>query len=219
MPIKTNLLKKIVILFFAVFAFDVNADSDNDWKKINQDNEIEVFSRKITDSSMEAFKGVGIIEASVEKVLWVLLDNEHRTEWVNRLKYSKIIEEKAKPYEYVVYQEFEFPWPMGKRDLIYKGKVYKDENLKEVKLKMKSVEHQDAPKTSNIRAELYGSRYKLKPLGKNKTILTVKIHYDPKGSVPKWLTNSIQKKWPIKTIDGIRKQVKKDFVRDLNLFE
>jgi hypothetical protein len=33
------------------------------------------------------------------------------------------------------------------------------------------------------------------------------IHIDPKGSVPHWIINEIQKNWPLKYLTGLEKQV------------
>jgi hypothetical protein len=37
---------------------------------------------------------------------------------------------------------------------------------------------------------------------------------DPKGSIPKWIFNMIQKKWPENTFKNVRKQVQKSDIVD-----
>ena len=39
----------------------------------------------------------------------------------------------------------------------------------------------------------------------------------PKGWLPTWLVNLIQKSWPLKTLNGIRNIVGKDFVGEMKL--
>ena len=110
----------------------------------------------------------------------------------------------------MIYQVFGLPWPVNDRDYVYDARAYwKGEKLV---LALKSTKHPKAPKTIGVRANLKHSYYYLTPKGENKTHVVVEIHTDPMGSLPSWLVNIIQKKWPIKTLSGIRRMVKKPFV-------
>ena len=96
---------------------------------------------------------------------------------------------------------------LNNRDYVYHVKASKKgEN---VYIAIKSTTHSDAPSTVGVRAHLNNSNYVLEPLGENKTKVTVEIHTDPKGLLPSWLVNLIQKNWPVKTLNGIRKQTAK----------
>ena len=81
-------------------------------------------------------------------------------------------------------------------------------------LEIKSVTHPKAPKTVGVRGELTYCHYILKRAG-NKTIVDVAVALDPKGSLPGWVVNLVQKSWPMKTLKGLRNQVKKPFVKTL----
>ncbi len=205
---------RIFALFLVFYALNLPARPSitQGWEQIDRTEGIEVFRKAIDGSDVVAFRGIGEIEAPIEKVLWVLLDNSHRTEWVDRLKSSTILEEANRPFEYVVYQEFSLPWPINNRDFVYQAKAEKIG--KQIVLNMHSVNRDRVPQTAGVRAELYHSAYRMKPLSQNKTRLEVEIHSDPKGMLPKWLVNLIQKSWPSKTLKGIRIQVKKEFVKN-----
>ena len=43
----------------------------------------------------------------------------------------------------------------------------------------------------------------MKPLSKETTKVEVVIHVDPRGAIPKWLVNFIQKNWPYKFLKRI----------------
>jgi hypothetical protein len=64
-----------------------------------------------------------------------------------------------------------------------------------------------------VRANLIRSKYELIPKGKQQTIVIVEIHTDPKGLIPTWLVNAIQKGWPRKTLVALGKQVKNSYVK------
>ncbi len=50
----------------------------------------------------------------------------------------------------------------------------------------------------------------MKSLGNDlKTYFSIEVHVDPKGWLPVWLVNLIQRKWTRKYIEGLRMQVKR----------
>ncbi len=208
-----NIFLKIYILLLLCLTLNLFASSPTKlkWEQIDRDECIDVFRKVVRNSNLVAFKGIGEIDAPLGKVLWVLLDYKHRTDWVDRLKTTIILEKDNNPFEYVAYQEFKLPWPLSNRDYVYQGKAEKVGN--NIVLNMHSVKRDCAPKTVGVRAELHHSSYTMEPINNKKTRLIVEIYSDPKGSLPKWFVNLIQKNWPLKTLKGIRKQVKKTFVK------
>jgi hypothetical protein len=185
------------------------------WEKIDEADGIKVFRKEVPGSPLVAFRGEGMISAPLEKLLWVLADNAHRTEWVDRLKKSVVLQTNGS-YEYIVYQHFGLPFPISDRDYVYRGKATRDKNGV-VTLDISSVTHPKAPATVGVRANVIGSRYVLTPKGPDKTYVVVEIHTDPKGAIPTWLVNLIQKSWPMKTLQNMRTQVAKPFVKRLEL--
>lgn len=182
-----------------------------DWEKINEEDGVEVFSREIPGSDLVAFKGTTVMNEPLQKVLFVLLTNEHREEWVNRLYISTVLERRS-PFDYVVYQAFELPVIMSNRDYVYRGRATRSSHNDSVILSISSIERADAPETIGVRANLINSRYVLTPIDNNTTRVEVEIHTDPKGWLPTWLINMIQKSWPLKTLTGLREQTKKPYV-------
>lgn len=180
------------------------------WEKIDDDAGIRVFRKEVAGSSVVAFRGEATVEAPIEKVLWVLGDNTHRTEWVDRLEKSVVLEKKG-PYESVVYQHFSLPFPASDRDYVYRGKATRDKSGV-VTLLLESVTHPKAPATVGVRANLIKSRYLLTPKGKDRTFVVVEIHTDPMGSLPSFIVNLVQKSWPRKTLNGLREHVKKSYI-------
>jgi hypothetical protein len=185
------------------------------WEKIDEEDGIKVFRKEVPGSPLVAFRGEAMVSAPIEKLLWVLADNAHRTDWVDRLKKSVVLQTNGS-YEYIVYQHFGLPFPISDRDYVYRGRATRDKNGV-VTLDIASVTHPKAPATVGVRANLIGSRYVLTPKGPEKTYVVVEIHTDPKGAIPTWLVNLIQKSWPMKTMQGLRSQVAKSFVKRLEL--
>ena len=181
------------------------------WEVVDDKDGIQVSRIKIEGSDIFGFKGSTVIDAPIGKVFDVLVDKERRPEWVDRLKINKQLEKKS-AFESIIYQSFDLPWPISDRDYIYRAKIFR-KSPNTVLITMSSIDYKKGPKTVGVRAHLQQSRYSLSAMPGGKTAVEVEIHTDPKGRLPTWLVNLIQKSWPLKTLSGIRSQVKKPFVK------
>ena len=182
------------------------------WEKVDEENGIVSYRKPVAGSPIVAFKGEADVKASIEKILWVLTNNEHKPKWVDRMKKSYELEKKT-PYHAIVYQVFKLPVPISNRDYVYEGKITR--KGEQILVNLKSVSHRKAPPVEGVRAYLKRCTYVLTPKGDNLTHISVEVHTDPRGWLPSWLVNIIQKKWPIRTLSGIQKMVTKSYVGTL----
>lgn len=184
-----------------------------EWEQIDDSDGILVFKKDVANSPVHAFRGLCTIDAPMEKVMWVLADNEHRTEWVDRLKQSVILERRS-PYDFILYQHFGAPPMISDRDFVYHAQAHSEADGSAV-LDIKSIHHPKAPKSPGVRGFLEYSSYVLRAQGAEKTQVEVTVLMDPKGALPKWVVNLVQKSWPKNTLSALRTQVKKPFVKTL----
>lgn len=177
--------------------------------------DITVSRAEVPNSGILGFRGDTVIKAPIGKIFDVLADRDHRIEWVDRLDVNRELQ-RVSPRESIVYQSFGLPWPIADRDYVYRAKATTRLDGS-VLLTLESTTHPESPESTGVRAHLHMSRYVLTPLDGTKTRVEVEIHTDPRGLLPNWLVNIIQKSWPAKTLEGIRRQVKKPFVKVRNL--
>ncbi|MDF1666594.1 MAG: START domain-containing protein [Planctomycetota bacterium] len=204
------MMKRILILLALFMIPSSFAVAEDGWTKEKEEDGITVYSKKVKGQDLLKFKGVAIIDSPIRVVLGVLIDNDHRTEWVDLLKKSTILK-KFSAYDFIVYQHFKTPWPVDDRDMVYRATAYT--NAKgSVIIDMNSCKHKSSPATVGVRAKLNDSKYILTPV-KRKTKLEVIIQIDLGGWIPDWYINKKTKEWPIKTFKGVRKQVNKDHTR------
>ena len=196
------------------FLFFVSAFSSfcfaADWVKINEEEGVSVYEKNVTGSNLVAFKGVTVFDDPIEKILWVLKDVEHRKDWIQWFLKGDTLEKRG-PFQQVIYQAIDSPWPVSDRDMVFLSTASKRPNGN-IQIDMKSIEFEGAPKTVGVRIQLNFSKYVFRPLKDGKTEVTLEIHTDPKGWIPKWLVNIVQRKYPIKLFVALKKQVKKSFV-------
>ena len=207
---------QVVFNLFLLVFFNSLAQASPVWEQIKNEDGITVYRAKISNTPIVAFKGKVIINASAKKVLWVLADRQHRREWVDRLDINEDLEVKSK-LERIIYQSFKMPLFLSNRDMVYRTVLTRDQKTRAYKFQMNSVAHPKAPKTVGVRAKLINSSYIVKPISENQSEVVVEILSDPKGLLPVWLINLVQKSWPLKTLRGLRNQVKKDFVQEYDV--
>jgi hypothetical protein len=65
------------------------------------------------------------------------------------------------------------------------------------------------PVSELVRAMAYRTFWRLTMVDADTTKIEVEVFTDPKGALPAWLINMIQKDWPWKTIDGLVKRAAK----------
>jgi hypothetical protein len=111
---------------------------------------------------------------------------------------------------YVEYDRASTPFPLTDRDFVVETWVEIDAAKKQLLLKAHSVVEPSAPVTGLVRGEVISSLFTLTPLDQGRrTRVVAEVHTDPKGSLPKWLVNLVQKSWAHTTLMGLRAQVGK----------
>lgn len=196
-----------VFLVFLTGFFQAHA-SVRPWQLIDDDNGISVYERAPENAAVMEFRGVGEIDAPVEKVLTVITDESRAKEWADDLEESRRLQV-ISPWEWLEYNHFGTPFIIRDRDVVNRVKVVVDQDAKMVKVLQQSVVTPLMPETKFVRADLQHAEFRLKPLAGDKTHFDGEILIDPKGSMPKWIFNLFQRGWPRTTLEKLRVQSKK----------
>jgi hypothetical protein len=182
----------------------LTAMSEPKWEQIRDDPNMKIWRGTIEGSPLTAFKGTRVMNVKITKVVEVLLSEDValRKGWVDRLSQFSILEKRGQD-DWTFYAGYDMPWPIEDRDYVIDGKMKIDGSKNEVLISMKSAQHSSAPKTIGVRADLTESWYRLVPLPGDKTEVTVSIQTNPRGELPPWLVNLIQKSWPANTLSKL----------------
>ncbi|MGD2015422.1 MAG: hypothetical protein PVG84_16835, partial [Desulfobacterales bacterium] len=77
--------------FIAVFICAPFAEAEP-WKFLAKEDGVTIWTREVPGSDIDAVKGETIIDAPIEKLVWVVTTCYRRTEWVKYLSKCDIIE-------------------------------------------------------------------------------------------------------------------------------
>lgn len=185
------------------------APNDSGWKKTDEADGVTVFSKATPGSAIKSVKGTGLVEAPVETVALVLVDDDRAPEWVDSLTEAKVVKV-VSPAEYVEYNHVAMPFIVSNRDFVTHVRMQRDAKTKTVVMVSEPADDALRPSRKGVVRGSLAARYVLEPANDGKaTRLTVEIHADPKGWLPSWVINFFQKDWAHETIQGIRKQAAK----------
>jgi len=215
-------IKTYVVFFILIFALSAcKTTSGTKWIEIDQEplaeNEksefiIIVEKKNSPEDEVNTYRGTTTMPISIERIAYVLDDTESKTEWVSRLKEETRLEENPSSYRSIAYQHYNLSWPVSDRDYVIESKwtVMKDMKLPTAILSIKSIIRDDVPEIEGrVRGQLDRLVYKLEKLKSNQTRVTVEIMVNPKGLLPNFMINLIQKEWPITTLRQLNAQALK----------
>jgi START domain len=193
------------------FAIGLLALAANDgWELSTTVQGVKVYKRNIEGSPIRGVRGIGVVDAPVDVVASVLLDEKHSPDWIDGLKEAKVVR-RISPNTYVEYNHAGMPVFIADRDFLTRVSIEKKEDGT-LLITSASTEDELAPERKGIVRGRLSGLYILKPIENGtKTELSVELHADPKGSLPAFVVNLFQGDWARATIEGIRGQVKKGY--------
>ena len=94
---------------------------------------------------------------------------------------------------------------MSDRDYVLQVNGEVDSRARVLTARIHSVEMESKPpKDCCVRATVFETYYRFEAIpGMGKTRVAVEVHTDPKGWIPTWLVNIVQKNWPRKTLTNL----------------
>ena len=215
-------IKTYVVFFILIFALSAcKTTSGTKWIEIDQeplaDNEKSEFTiivekKNSPEDEFNTYRGTTTMPISIERIAYVLDDTGSKKEWVSRLKEETRLEENPSSYRTIAYQHYNLSWPVSDRDYVIESKwtVMKEMKLPTAILSIKSTIRDDVPEIEGrVRGQLDRLVYKLEKLKSNQTRVTVEIMVNPKGLLPNFMINLIQKEWPITTLRQLNAQALK----------
>ncbi|MFC1602076.1 START domain-containing protein [Pseudomonadota bacterium] len=181
-----------------------------DWIPVKEKEGIQIYTRKVTGTPPVMAKGIVIINAKPAAILAVLDNNSNHPKWIPYLQASRKLQT-VSDTERLEYNLFDAPWPASNRDFVFRVKAIPS-NRKDILIySMKSEFSPLMPEQKNIvRGTLHESTFKLTQLGTDKTKVELLFQADPRGWIPNWIVNIVQRAWPYKVLKGLRAQTLSD---------
>ncbi|MBA2662114.1 MAG: hypothetical protein H0U74_07435 [Bradymonadaceae bacterium] len=211
-------LKRFICALFVLAGLGLAtpaAAQSGKWETVGTTDNVKVSRMEVEGSSVLAFRGETVANVHIGKIINTFIDGSQRKHWVDRYDDHKTLERTDSMEKYWI--KFALPFPVSNRDYVLHTDVNFDEDKKVFTAKIKSIVDKRKPVDSCcVRAETFGTFYRFEAVpGEDKTKMIVEVHTDPKGMLPNWLINRIQKDWPSKTLSGL---IKRSSIKDQKIF-
>ena len=160
-------------------------------------------SRKYIKRLVFAVRGEVVIKQPIDIVASVICDHTRWGEWTKTLERSEVIG-RDEHNNLIVYQVFDMPIILSDRDVVYSFSL---ETIgDQYRIVGWTREGQTGPKTVGVRMNLEVGRWLLTPMTDGSTKLILEVLMDPKGVLPKWFVNIVQRNYTADTLDNLRRQ-------------
>tara|TARA_B100000530_G_scaffold330903_1_gene274904 strand:- start:238 stop:891 length:654 start_codon:yes stop_codon:yes gene_type:complete len=191
----------------------VEAGGGPSWEGMGTKEGVEVERKTMPDSALFAFRGEGSFDVPIGRLITVLKTPEIAVEWVDLMTEHTVVRSIGQNKN-LIYESYGLPWPISDRDYVMHEKYSYDESQRVFTIDYESVEDAAKPvREDHVRAMAYRTFWRLTMLDNGRTKVEVEVFTDPKGALPAWLINLIQKDWPWKTIDGLVNRARKEDIK------
>lgn len=217
------MLKKVLILYLfscSCAAFSAGCLKNTSWNQCREVKDIQICSSQYGGSETKAFRGVAKIQAPIMRLVPVLYDVEHYSDWQVNVKRIEIVKDLAPPGEkacFVERIEHSFgkkPWLMSwvfwvpDSDFVYKASYHLSPNATHFALYLENYDGRDVREEKKYRRGVVQSCYVLDSAeNENETRIRFEIWVDLKLDVDPSIVNSNLENWPIDMINGLRNYV------------
>ena len=139
----------------------------------------------------------------------VIADTSSRAQWVEGMEKFQILEGNIES-EAIIYEFYNFPWPIADRDTVTRSVARLDYRKKEIDVKFTNTTHRLKPPVRGVvRIPKAAGEMFFRYESRNKTYTRNIIALDIGGRIPFWLVDQIVRKIPVKTLESLQEQVAK----------
>lgn len=185
------------------------AGATGGWTVVGKKDGIIVTTREVNGRDFPTFRGVGVIQGNLFQVLAVLSDIRRHPEWLERARDVRLVR-KINELEHVVYGRTDAPWPVSDRDAVYRSRTHVDLPRRTVTIRFWATRDRRVPRRDGVvRMERLRGHYRFIALDQHKTRVTYQVDADPGGLLPTWLATRATRWLPLRTLQGLRRQVKR----------
>ncbi len=203
---------KSVFAWVIACTFAFSALADGQWKKVKDNDGIQVFVRPVEGSPLNEFKGEAILDYNYQVISTAIGDVPALSTWMPECKTSKMIEILS-ANQVILYQEMNVPWPVSNRDYVIESTMTQTPD--KIIRSIRAVKHDKVPiKDGVVRITDMDGEWMITKVKDKKTHVSYRIRSNPGGSLPTWLANSAAKDIPFNTIKGLRQHAGKDKYKD-----
>lgn len=161
---------------------------NEDWQLRKSKDGIDIYTRKVNDTSVKSFKAVTSVQTSLSSLIALVKHPEDSKKWIKNCGNAKTIEQ-LDFWHIVNYYQIDVNLLFFEdRDMVMELDITQDPETLAVDIVMKNVPDYIEEKDGLFRVKILRGSWKLVPRGDSIEI-TYELLFDPGGNIPAWLAN------------------------------
>lgn len=201
------MIKNILSSLLLLMVFSVGY-SQGEWKLMSDKEGIKTYSRKLTDSKINAVKLESVFACSISQLVAVITDVTSYDRWIYNSKSTRLLKQ-VSATELYYYSEVVFPWPTTNRDFVSHVIIDQNPSSNIVTINANNVPGWVPVYPNLVRIDYSVGKWILTPISKQETHVEYTLQVNPGGEIPVMLINSFSYTGMIKTFKNLREYLKK----------
>jgi len=207
-------VKKLLVLFGGLLLqFNHAYAVAGDWTLERDNNGVQVYSRPVAGSDLNAVRGVTTVQSSMNRLVTILRDPELRPRW-DKLCGESYLYNSVSDKEELVYVHTKMPWPVSDRDMLLRTMWEQDPNTLVVTMTGTATQDIMPERSGRVRVVQANQDFILTPMGSGVVEISSYIHLDPAGPLPSWLINSLSVESPYDALSRLKVLVNEQSIDD-----
>ncbi len=206
---QTHLLLPLLTVIIVWLLLTSSSFAQTDWEEVNKPNSdnIQIYTRKIPDSDIKAFKGIIEINTSLDSALALFNDVAAIERWLFQCEAARELEV-VNFQERYTYHINDLPAFYKKRDYILHVRLESLPDRQGAVLHLRS-DANKYPKTKYIRIKKANGYYRVEKISEQRVRITWEQHIEPGGWLPDFLVNSLLYDTPLESLAAFKREVMK----------
>jgi hypothetical protein len=203
-----------IMLIFSLSV--VSSFAQSEWALKKNVDGFRVYYGESPNSRIKELKMDFEVQASLNTIMAVLNDAESFKRWIYKLKELKVID-RPSARELTYYYEMDFPWPLYNRDGVAETSYFQDPETKIIYTRNNARPRLAPEKKGVIRLQLSDVKWKITPIGKERTHIEYYLLSDPGGNLPAWMINWALDRGPVKSMKAFQEMLTEEKYRQQKL--
>ena len=177
------------------------------WELVEDDEGIKVWGLDIPDRDLPGFRGITMVNATIDELLVELLDFKGHREWMWNTTQSYMVKQISETRA-VIYNMINAPWPVKDRDMVMDSDYRFTPDHKALTIRFNETNLVKVPLPNRvIRVPRINGFYRFWSESPTRTNVLYQVEVDIGGNVPNFSAKRYARKLPYETLKALRIRV------------
>jgi hypothetical protein len=179
------------------------------WELVEDEDDIKVWSLEIPDKDLPGFRGITMVNATIDELLAELLDFNSHSQWMWNTLESRLVK-RLSDTRAIIYNMVNAPWPVKDRDMVMESDYRFTPDHKALTIRFRQTKEGGVPIPWRvIRVPRIEGFYRFWSESPTRTNVLYQVEVDIGGNVPDFSARRYARKLPFETLEALRERVEK----------